>query len=128
MNVKKKLLVTGGSGTLGSSIIKLAIESGRYEVRTISTDPEKHNFPTDCTVFKSNLATGEGLKNALLGVDFVIHCASSASDTRQVDYEGTANLLKALDEEAIENLIYVSIVGIDDSTFLIIWLSYKSSS
>lgn len=117
INVKKKLLITGGSGTLGSSIIKLAIESGRYDVSTISTDPEKHNFPTSCEVFKCDLVTGEGLKNALFGVHFVIHCASNVFDTQRVDYDGTANLLKALDEETIENVIYVSIVGIDNSTY-----------
>jgi uncharacterized protein YbjT (DUF2867 family) len=86
-------------------------------VNTISTDPEKHNFPTACSVFKADLATGEGVRKALRGAHFVIHCASNASDTRRVDYDGTANLLKALDEEVIENLIYVSIVGIDDSTY-----------
>lgn len=115
--MKKKLLITGGSGTLGSSIIKLAIGNGHYYVTTISTDPEKHNFPTNCTVFKSDLVTGEGLKNALSGVHFVIHCASSVVNTQQVDYDGTINLLKALDETVIENLIYVSIVGIDHSTY-----------
>jgi uncharacterized protein YbjT (DUF2867 family) len=57
------------------------------------------------------------LKNALFGVHFVIHCASSVIDTQRVDYGGTQNLLKALNEVAIENLIYVSIVGIDDSTY-----------
>lgn len=42
--MKKKLLVTGGSGTLGSAIINQALKEGRYEVITISTDPAKHSF------------------------------------------------------------------------------------
>lgn len=115
--MKKKLLITGGSGTLGSSIIKQAIESDCYDVSTISTNPEEHNFPAKCSVFKSNLVTGEGLTEALAGVSFVIHCASSVVDTERVDYDGTLKLLRALDKDTIQNLIYVSIVGIDNSTY-----------
>ncbi len=111
--MKKNLLVTGGSGTLGSAIIRLALEEGRYEVSTISTDPGKHSFPENCTVFKSDLVTGEGLKEALNGVQLIIHCASSVNDAQHVDYDGTANLLEALDKSTMENLVYVSIVGID---------------
>jgi len=111
--MKKKLLITGGSGTLGSAIIQLALKTGRYEVSTLSTDPGKHSFPETCRVFKGDLITGEGLREALNTVQLIIHCASSVNDAQRVDLNGTANLLAALDSSTIENLVYVSIVGID---------------
>jgi uncharacterized protein YbjT (DUF2867 family) len=111
--MKKKLLVTGGSGTRGSAIINQALKEGRYEVSTISTDPEKHTFPVKCRVFKSNLATAEGLKEALNDVQLIIHCASSVTDPQHVDFDGTANLIAVLGRSVFENLVFVSIVGID---------------
>ena len=111
--MKKKLLVTGGSGTLGSAIIKQAIEDGRYEVRTISTDPGKHSFPKECRVFKSDLTTANGLEHALKDVQLIIHCASSVTDPQHVDFDGTANLIAVLDRSVFENLEFVSIAGID---------------
>lgn len=113
--MKKKLLVTGGSGTLGSEIIRKALEDNLYEVSTISTSPEKHIFPENCRVFKADLVTGEGLKDALNGIQLIIHCASSVNDPQHVDYDGTANLIAAADKSVLENLVYVSIVGIDDT-------------
>ncbi len=111
--MKKKVLITGGSGTLGSAIIKLAIEDDRYEVSTLSTDPEKHVFPSNCRVFKADLTSANGLQEALKGIQLIIHCASSVTDPQHVDVDGTSNLLAALDQSIIENFVYVSIVGID---------------
>ena len=113
--MKKKLLITGGSGTLGSAIIRQSLEEGEYEVSTISTDPGKYSFPENCEVFKADLVTGEGLKEALNGVQLIIHCASNVTNAQQVDYDGTVNLLAALDKSTLENLVYISIVGIYDT-------------
>jgi uncharacterized protein YbjT (DUF2867 family) len=59
-----------------------------------------------------DLVTGEGLAEALAGVDWVLHAASDA-DTRHGagDIEATRNLLATA--AGVGHLLYLSIVGVD---------------
>ena len=66
---------------------------------------------------RGDLRTGEGLGQALQGIDTVIHCASSPfRKAHQVDVEGTGRLLRAAAEAGVSHLAYISIVVIDRAT------------
>jgi len=80
-------LVTGGTGSLGSRVATRLHNAG-HEVRALSRSGR------DGTV-KGDLLTGEGLEQAMEGVDVIVHCASSPTKTRQTDVEGTDRLLQA---------------------------------
>jgi uncharacterized protein YbjT (DUF2867 family) len=67
---------------------------------------------------RSDLATGAGLTEAVEGVDTIIHAASAGlGDSYATDVEGTQRLVDAAKAAGVKHLIYVSIVGIDQSEF-----------
>ena len=98
-----KILVTGGTGVLGREIVREL--STRADVRVLSRSAGGDR------VVRGDLETGEGLTEALEGVDVVVHAASSGTDLRGPDRDiGAArNLLKA----TRAHVVYISIVGVD---------------
>ncbi len=62
---------------------------------------------------KGDLLTGEGLEQAVRGVDVIVHCATSPTRTRRTDVEGTERLLRVAERAGVSHLVFVSIVGVD---------------
>lgn len=116
------ILVTGGTGFLGSYIIKLLVEKG-YRVRAIRRSSK---LPTwmDESVFK-NVEWVEGdvldvvaLEEAMEGVEAVIHSAAVVSFLKkerktmyQVNIDGTTNVVNVMLEKNINRLVYISSVA-----------------
>ncbi|HMX77913.1 MAG TPA: NAD-dependent epimerase/dehydratase family protein, partial [Chitinophagaceae bacterium] len=114
--------VTGGTGFLGSYIIKLLVEKG-YRVRAIRRSSK---LPTwmDESVFK-NVEWVEGdvldvvaLEEAMEGVEAVIHSAAVVSFLKkerktmyQVNIDGTTNVVNVMLEKNINRLVYISSVA-----------------
>ncbi|WP_254896626.1 SDR family oxidoreductase [Amycolatopsis sp. Hca4] len=100
--VDVRILVTGGTGQLGSAVVRRLRAAGE-EVRVLSRRPAPD-------VVRGDLRTGRGVDSAVAGVDVVVHCAT--------DYFGReAQLARTLIEAARwaggPHLVYVSIVGVD---------------
>src|SRR3990172_6438701 len=105
------ILVTGGSGGLGSELVPRLAAAG-HTVRVLSRRPRPPSTNTEWA--QGDLATGEGLAEAVSGVDAVIHAATSPfRRTRQTDVEGTRRLLDAAGAAGEPHFFYISIVGID---------------
>ncbi|WP_433747619.1 SDR family oxidoreductase [Falsibacillus pallidus] len=105
-----KILVTGGTGVLGSRFAALAKREG-HQVFVAS-----RNKPSSTEVEWTflDLETGEGLSRALSGVEAVFHAATSpVKNTDQVDIAGTNLLLEECKKYGVKHFIYPSIVGID---------------
>ena len=84
----REILVTGGTGSLGSRVVNRLSEAGE-DVRVMSRYWRANTVQGD-------LLTGEGLEEAVEGVSTIIHCASSSlRKTRQVDVDGIRRLLQA---------------------------------
>lgn len=108
----KSVLVTGGTGTLGKHVVARLDElCADVRVLTRNPDPEAHAGHVG-----GDLATGEGISDAVAGVDTIIHCATNPRFYR-VDVAGTETLLEAAREHEVGHLIYISIVGVDDNPF-----------
>jgi len=105
------VLVTGAAGGLGRQILPRLIANG-FSVRGTSRQPDPGISGIEWA--RSDLATGQGLAEAVLGVDAVVHAASSSTrDTWAIDVEGTSKLLEACRAANVRHIIYVSIVGVD---------------
>lgn len=94
------ILITGGNGLLGKTLAPKF-----QQVRITSRSATGPN------AVRSDLATGEGIQEAVEGVEVIIHAASSPAKTREIDVEGTRRLLEAA--PYVKHFIYVSIVGVD---------------
>lgn len=96
------VLVTGGTGTLGRPTVARLRERG-HDVRVLSRRAgHAHAI--------GNLSTGAGLEEAFDGVSSVVHCAT----TRFRDIAQTETLIDAAERAAVEHVVFVSIVGVDD--------------
>lgn len=98
------VLVTGGTGTLGSHVVKLLRGRG-HEVRVLSRRQGGGTHVGDLT-------TGEGVAEAVQGSQWIVHAASDTRRFGRRDMAQTGNLLEHA-RQGVEHLVYVSIVGID---------------
>ena len=117
-----KVLVTGGTGFLGSYIIKELIEKG-YAVRAIRrTNTIPSWIPKE--VFDAvewvdgDILDVVALEDAMEGVDTVIHSAAMVSFIKkdrkamyQVNVDGTANVVNIALEKNIKRFVYISSVA-----------------
>lgn len=108
MNLSE-ILVTGGTGSLGRLVVARLRDGGRG-VRVLSRRGHPGTVPGD-------LLTGEGLKQAVEGVETIVHCASSPTKTRRVDVEGTERLLRAAGRAGAGHFVFISIVGVDRNPY-----------
>ncbi|WP_020386266.1 SDR family oxidoreductase [Kribbella catacumbae] len=99
----RTILVTGGTGTLGRPTVQRLRAAG-HDIRVLS---RKHG-PGLVT---GDLTTGQGIKEAVNGVDTVVHLATSLG---RRDVAQTQNLIESVRPSGVEHLIAMSIVGIDE--------------
>ena len=94
------ILVTGGTGSLGTPTVARLKKAG-HDIRVLSrkTGP-----------FIGDLTSGTGLAESFVGVETVLHLATSAGskDARQ-----TRNAVEAARAAGVGHFVYISIVGVD---------------
>lgn len=105
------ILVTGGTGTLGTQVVPLLREAGR-EVRVLSRHA---HAPGDGVEYVAvDLMSGEGLDEALHGVQTVLHLAGGPKG----DDVSTRNLVKAAARAGdVEHLVFVSVIAAEALPF-----------
>jgi uncharacterized protein YbjT (DUF2867 family) len=101
-----RVLVTGGTGTLGRLVVPRLREAGRT-VRVLSRHRRE---PTEgIELVAGDLATGEGVDAAVTGAGVVVHCAGSPKG----DEDKARHLVEAATRAGARHLVYISVVGAD---------------
>jgi uncharacterized protein YbjT (DUF2867 family) len=100
------VLVTGGTGRLGRSVVARLVEAGR-EVRVLAR--RQRDTAPQVTFFTGDLRRGEGIDQGVDGAGVIIHCATSTKG----DAGATRNLVMAAARAGTPHLVQPSIVGID---------------
>ena len=106
-----RVLVTGGTGQLGREVVRAAVAAG-HAVRVLSRRPRREPG-ADLTWAVGDLATGQGLQQAVGHIDAIVHAASDPRNAPAADIEGTRHLAEAARAARVAHVVYVSIVGID---------------
>jgi len=117
-----KVLVTGGTGFLGSYIVKQLVETG-YPVRAIRRSNTLPSWIAPALLDKVEWVDGDvldvvALEDAMEGVDTVIHAAAVVSFVKKdrknmyhVNVEGTAYVVNIALEKNVRRLIHISSVA-----------------
>lgn len=101
-----RILVTGGTGTLGRELVPLLRGSGS-EVRVLSRHP--HESSGGIEYVTGDLLADQGIGPAVEGADVIVHCAGGRKD----DDKATGNLVRAASRAGAPHLVYISVVGAD---------------
>ena len=112
-----RILVTGGAGVLGRQLVTKLSQAG-YAVRVMSRRSQPATRRPGVEWAQADLATGQGLVEAVSGVPVILHAATSPfKRTRQIDVDGTDRILEQSRSAGVSHFIYVSIVGIERIPF-----------
>ena len=110
-----KTIVVGGSGFIGTRLISDIIEK-KSEIKII--DKHVNNEFSDITI-KGDIRNRDFLNDKLKNANLVVHLAAEHKDDitpislyYDVNVEGTRNILNAMDENGIQNIIFTSSVAI----------------
>ncbi|WP_072690901.1 SDR family oxidoreductase [Rhodococcus marinonascens] len=108
-------LVAGGTGVAGRHVVKEFLARG-HSVRVLS----RHGGApgTQIEHFHGDLITGEGLAEALDGVDVLVDTTDGKTrGTRAVLERGAENLLATADGAGVGRAVLLSIVNVDRGAF-----------
>ena len=107
-----KVAVVGGTGVLGKPLVA-ALAARGDEVRVLSrTAPKK--LPEGASHHRVDLTTGEGLAEAVGGVEVVVDASNSnPRNAGPVLVDGTERLLAAGAQAGVRHHVGISIVGCD---------------
>lgn len=127
--MKKRVLITGGAGFIGSHLADELIEKG-YEVRALDNLSEQVHGPDavrpdylnpEVELIVGDIRDKNAVRRALEGVDAVFHFAAMVGvgqsmyqieDYTDVNNVGTAVLLEALIENPVQKLVVASSMSI----------------
>lgn len=109
--MKQRVLITGGTGNLGSDLRRKLVDRG-YAVRILSRRPPEPGEDRGVEWAVAQLVSGEGVREAVRGVDVIVHTASSPFPA-SVEIDGGRHLIDAAEAEKVDHFIYVSIIGVE---------------
>jgi len=113
------VLVTGGSGFVGSAIVRHLLADG-YQVRVLlrSNSPVDNLAGLDVQQVMGDLTDAASLKNALKGCTSLIHTAadyrlwmSDSAPMYAANVQGTRHIMQAALDAGIERIVYTSSVA-----------------
>lgn len=116
-----KCLITGGSGFLGINLVRYLLDRG-YDV--VSLDIADFDYPERdrITVIRGDIRDKQVVRNAVKGVDVVVHAAAALplykkADIYSTDIDGTRNVIDAAFECSVKRFVHISstaVYGIPD--------------
>ena len=108
-----RILLTGGTGTLGREVAPLLHAAGA-DLRILSRQRHgaTHGTMDGVEYVVGDLTTGQGVEPAVAGVDTIVHCAG----TQQGDEVKTGSLVRAVravhaSGTTLPYLVFISVVG-----------------
>ena len=110
----KEILVTGGTGFLGISLVRRLVQEG-YRPRVLDiADPNEPELENNIDFVKGDVRNAQLVSEACRGVDTVFHLAAAVLPTRgkknytSINAGGTRNLLQAALEHHVEQVVHIS--------------------
>ena len=116
-----KCLVTGATGFVGSWLTKLLIDK-KHDVRVLCRDVSK--APEHVEAFHGDICNPNSLTKAVSGVDVVYHLAGFVGYSKkhlktmkEVNVQGTHNIINACIHARIQRLVHISSVAAIGASF-----------
>ncbi len=115
---EKKILITGGTGFLGTHIVRQLLEKGEKNLRVMASSVPAWMQDVGVEAFEGSVAKREDVANAVKNVSAIFHLAGKvsrdnedASQMNKIHVEGTRLLCEAAKEAGVKTLILASSSG-----------------
>ncbi len=113
-------LVTGGTGLVGSNIIKqLLHENRKVKALVRSIEKGQNLLPKECELIEGDITDIESIRNAMKGCSVVYHAAGfpeqwmrDNSIFKRINVEGTRNMALVALEYEVSRFIYTSTIDV----------------
>ena len=115
-----KVVVTGGSGFIGSHVVD-RLEASGHEPRIFDLVPSPYRGPGEVETVLGDLCRADDVRRAVTGCDAVVHLAAVAdvdlvarepAHADHVNVRGTQTLLDAVREHDIDRFVFASTVWV----------------
>ena len=121
-NKKIKILVTGATGVIGSSLVNFLLKNG-YQVQVLIRNKDISNiFDEPIQIIIGDITDKNALLEATNGVDWVFHLAAKLhinnpspeilSEYERINVEGTRLLVKSSIDNGIKRIIFFSTINV----------------
>ena len=117
LNAKRKILVTGATGLVGSELVKQLLEKG-YNVTALYNSTSLDTTHPNLTVRQCDILDTTVLEEIMQDITHVYHCAAIVSfkpkdkyRLLKINVEGTANVVNACLDAGVQKLVHVSSVS-----------------
>lgn len=107
-----RILVAGGTGSLGSAVVS-KLQSTDHTVRILSQRPRPDALNPTLEWAQGDVLSGEGLPQALAGVDVIVNCLGNPRNAFETDVLGVKRLAEIAHTAHISHFFHISIVGIE---------------
>ncbi|MEM1321707.1 MAG: NAD-dependent epimerase/dehydratase family protein [Bacteroidota bacterium] len=122
MDKNKRILVTGATGFVGAYLLRYLLDRGYTNISALHRHSSPWNLVEDIrdrvTWIEGDILDIFSLEEALDGVELLYHCAAIISMDprdnqlmRQVNYEGTANVVNMALDAGVEKMLYTSSIA-----------------
>lgn len=115
------ILITGGTGLVGSHLIEDLITAGvpAGSIRALVRPQRDTAFlrAQGVELCYGDVTDPDSLRTAVAGIQTVFHCAAAVDEKRrelfwQVNYQGTLNLLQEAQRAGVQRFVHVSTIGV----------------
>ena len=116
--VEKKILITGGTGFLGTHIVRQLIESGAKNLRVMASSVPEWMTDSGVEPFEGSVTDRDSVVSAVKNVSAIFHLAgkvsrdnNDAAVMNKVHVEGTRILCEAAKEAGVQTIVLASSSG-----------------
>ena len=115
---RASILITGGTGFLGSHLVRQLIDDGVKDVRVMATSIPDWLVDLGVETFEGSITKSEDVKRAVDGIGEIYHLAGKVSrdrddarDMYQIHVEGTRLLCDAAKSAGVKSIVLASTSG-----------------
>jgi GDP-L-fucose synthase len=138
----KRILVTGGTGMIGRSLINELIKKEANKIYVVSIDKTPEDLPKGVSFINLDLTEFRNCKTACEGIDFVFHLAGIKGSPKLCEEQPASfmvpmlmfntNMMEAASRENVQRYLYTSSVGVYHPAPLLIeddvWKTFPSEN